>query len=164
MLGGFVPPRIAVIVVGAVVRQGDRVLFVRQTYGAMKDMWGLPTGILDSDEEPHLAARREVREEAGIVAEIEGLINLTTLDYFGGPMLYLTFLARHVSGQPTPDGAETDRATYLALDGIRGETVGPIEPLCRWLAERVLTDDVQVLHLGDLSAYSQVFAYRSTYG
>jgi 8-oxo-dGTP pyrophosphatase MutT (NUDIX family) len=42
--------------------------------------WGLPKGAVEPDESPEAAALREVQEEAGLEAEIEG--DLGTIRYF----------------------------------------------------------------------------------
>lgn len=47
------------------VLDGDRVLLVRHTYGDRR-RWELPGGWMHADEEPAVAARREVAEELGI--------------------------------------------------------------------------------------------------
>ena len=39
--------RRTMLCVGAVVLRGDRILFVRQTYGKLKGMWSLPWGFVD---------------------------------------------------------------------------------------------------------------------
>ena len=55
--------------VGALVVDGDRGLFVRED-----DTWLLPGGRLEGDETPEAGARREVREETGVDAEITDLV------------------------------------------------------------------------------------------
>lgn len=42
--------------------------------------WGLPKGMIEPDEEPAEAALREVREETGLVAEIDD--DLGSISYF----------------------------------------------------------------------------------
>ncbi len=139
-------PRMSVAV-GAVVRRGGRVLIVRQTYGWMKGQWGLPTGFVDRGERPDAAAVREVREEAGIVAALEGLAGIALVDWEGDPQLYLAFRCRHVEGEPVPDGVENDRATFLSpaeMDAFEE----PIEPLCARFARQVPADPRRALLAG----------------
>ena len=51
--------------VKCILRDGDRVLFVRHTYGR-RDAWEIPGGGLRRGEAPESAVRREMREELGI--------------------------------------------------------------------------------------------------
>jgi len=54
--------------VGAFVHDEGEVLFVREG-----DRWFLPGGIREEGESLEAGARREVREETGVVAEVTGL-------------------------------------------------------------------------------------------
>ncbi|MDH5508536.1 MAG: NUDIX domain-containing protein [Anaerolineae bacterium] len=133
------PPKIAVCV-GTVVLQGDRVLLVRQAEGhPLAGQWSIPWGLVDADEAPEAAALRETQEEAGIQAEIEGLLGLQNLSTDG--WIALIFLCRHAAGEPTDDGGvETDAAGYFSLEEM--EKLGePIETWCAWLVRRVLAGD-----------------------
>ena len=84
-----------------VVRDGDRVLFVRHTYGD-RSAWELPGGGRRSSEPPAVAIRREMREELGIElvdlrelgqVEVAGSHKRTLMDCFeaetGGAILRL---------------------------------------------------------------------------
>jgi ADP-ribose pyrophosphatase YjhB (NUDIX family) len=136
--------------VGAVVLRGDGVLFVRQTYGKLKGVWSLPWGLVDgagpdgSPEPPHQAAVRETREEAGVTARVQGLLGVQNhITQDGKLALYLLYLCDHISGEPTPDDYETDRAAYFSLDEI--ESLGePVDDFCRWMACRVLANEHHV--------------------
>jgi ADP-ribose pyrophosphatase YjhB (NUDIX family) len=66
--------------VKCLVRDGDRVLFVRHTYGD-REAWELPGGILGRDEVPDDAVRREMREELGV--ELDGLRELGRIEVSG---------------------------------------------------------------------------------
>ena len=129
------PPRMAVCV-GAVVVNGDRVLFVRQAQGqSLAGQWSIPWGVVDNAEPPEDAALRETYEEGGIRATLDGLLGYQNLQ---PGWLGMVFLCHHEEGDPTADGIETDAAAYLSLAELDalGETV---EPWCGWLARRVLT-------------------------
>ena len=138
------------VVTGLTVRRGDALLFVRQTYGRFKGQWLLPTGLVDPGETVEAAARRETREEAGVEAELDGLLAIHTV---GGENqhLFLCFLGHHVSGEPRPDGEETDRAAYLTLADMDGLDE-PFEPVSEAIARRVLGGDYTLLTHWDFKA------------
>ena len=56
---------------GAVVRDG-RLLLVRRASRRGRGNWQLPGGFIEPDETIEQAVIREVQEEAGVVAEVEG--------------------------------------------------------------------------------------------
>lgn len=57
---------------GALIRDRDgRILFLEPTYKPTLD---IPGGIVESDESPYEACRREVREEIGLVLDIGRLL------------------------------------------------------------------------------------------
>jgi 8-oxo-dGTP diphosphatase len=55
--------------VGAIIRDGDRLLVVRRTGAHGAGTWGLPGGHMEFDESPDETAVREVAEEVGLVVE-----------------------------------------------------------------------------------------------
>lgn len=52
-----------------VIEHDGQIVLIRQRY---RHRWGLPGGLLQRNEAPADAARREVREEIGIDVELEG--------------------------------------------------------------------------------------------
>jgi len=136
--------------VGAVVLRGEKVLFVRQTYGKLRGKWSLPWGFVDgigpdgSPESPDEAAIRETDEEAGVAASVEGLLGIQNHGTEEGKLgLYILYLCHHVSGEPTPDNHETDRAAYFSLDEMASFDE-PFDEFCAWIARRVLTNEHHV--------------------
>jgi 8-oxo-dGTP pyrophosphatase MutT (NUDIX family) len=119
--------------VKCVVRDGDRVLFVRHTYGD-RGAWELPGGGRRSREPPADAIRREMREELGIElvglralgqVEVEGLNKRTRMDCFeagtGGALLRLAEAelaeARWAPVHAPPRPLGPDAAAVLGLVG-----------------------------------------------
>lgn len=156
------PPQIT-LCVGAVVRRDDRVLFVRQTYGDLTGIWSLPWGYVQGalddgqPDPPDATALRETLEEGGVTAEIEGLLGIQNhISPAGEPRLYIVFLCRHVSGEPTPDGVETDQAAYFSLADL---DTHPVDEFCAWMARRVLCGEAHVIPPQMINPYHPHRAY-----
>ena len=127
------PPRIPVCV-GAVVTRGSEILLIRQAEGhSLAGRYSIPWGLVDEGEAPDAAVLREIAEESGVTARIEGLMGFQNLPQEG--WIALVFLCSHVDGTPVPDGTETDRAGYFACEEIRSL---PLGRWCAWLIERRL--------------------------
>src|SRR5258708_21003952 len=62
------------IVVGSVVRWGDKILMCRRAIDPRKGFWTLPAGYLELNETTAEGAKREAREEALAEIELEGLL------------------------------------------------------------------------------------------
>ena len=142
-----------VLCTGAVVRRSDSVLLVRQSPGhSLEGQWTIPWGQVEGGESPTTAALREVREEAGIVAEIEGLLGLQELPEPWPGMIGILFLCTHVEGTPTPDRRETDAAMYVRPDELDAIS-DVVEPLTAWMIERVFADDFSLVKANDYGPF-----------
>ena len=56
------------------VFKGDTVLLVQRARAPFRGLWSLPGGSIEPGESAREAAFRELKEEAGITAEIEGVV------------------------------------------------------------------------------------------
>ncbi|GAA2700748.1 NUDIX hydrolase [Nonomuraea recticatena] len=96
----------------AVVGEGSRLLAIRRrATGA----WQLPGGILERDECPLQAVRREVLEETGVLVEPELLTGVYKNMILG--VVSLVFRCHGVGGEPRPTEEATEVA-WLTLDEI----------------------------------------------
>lgn len=126
-----------VVAVGGVVVRDDAVLLVRMAYGPARGQYLFPGGLVEPGETLDRAAAREVLEETGVVAEPQGVIGLRTR--YDGPRsdTYVMFLLEHRSGEPRPDGQESDDARYFSVSEL--EAAGDIVTgLSRYVSLRVL--------------------------
>jgi 8-oxo-dGTP pyrophosphatase MutT (NUDIX family) len=100
---------------------GQEVLLVRR---ADNGAWTPVTGIVDPGEDPHVAAVREVAEEASVEAQVERLVWVSATGVVthvnGDPAQYPdhTFRCRWVSGEPEPGDDEATEAAWFALDAL----------------------------------------------
>jgi 8-oxo-dGTP diphosphatase len=106
-------PRHSVSVGAAVVRDDGRVLAIKR---ADNGAWVQPGGVVELDEDPRDAVRREVLEETGVHVEPEALTGV--YKNMKRSIVSLVFRCKPVAGEPHP----TEEATEVAwLD--RGEVI-----------------------------------------
>ena len=153
-------PRI-MCTVGSVVRKDDTILFVRQTYGSLKNMWTLPWGIVEGQTEaigdvdtPEKAACREVLEEGGVTAAVRSLIAVQNqVSTKGVYMLIFVYLCDFVNGVPKPDMNETSEARFLTR-GELSDVRMDCDRYCYWMANKVFASEYTELNRTDDSPYS----------
>ena len=124
---------------GAVVRD-NRLLLVRRASRRGRGNWQVPGGFVEPAETIEQAVVREVREEAGVTGEVQGVIGLRNrCDPDIGNSLYIVLLMTPLSGEPTPDMTEVDRAEYLTLEQI--EQLEQVPVINREIARRALSEE-----------------------
>ena len=137
----------ATLCVGGVVLREREVLLVRQAEGHdLEGQWTFPWGFVDPTESPAEAVVRETLEEAGVHAEVEGIIGVQELPRSG--WLGIVYLCRAMSGDPQPDGREVDLAGFFGLAAL-DEMGSSVEPWSEWVVRRVLAGRTSVLGPSD---------------
>ncbi len=148
-----------IVCVGGVVRRANSVLLVRQSSGhSLEGQWTIPWGQIDTGESPTAAVLREIEEEAGIIARVDGLLGVQELPDPWLGMVGLLFLCNHLDGEPTPDMRETDAARFFSLDQLE-EISNALEPLSAWMVGRVLANDFNLLPMNHSGPYKQSPTY-----
>ena len=128
---------------GAVVHEG-RLLMVRRASRRGRGNWQVPGGFIEPDETIEAAVVREVAEEAGVQAEVVGVLGLRSrYNPDNVNSMYVILLLRPISGEPTPDGQEVDQARYLTLDEI--QALEQVPPINLEVAKRALAADQRLL-------------------
>ena len=128
---------------GAVVKDG-RLLMVRRLSRRGRGSWQIPGGFVEQDETMELAVVREVEEEAGVTATVQGVLGIRNrYDEEGGNSTYVVLLLSPQSGEPTPDMTEVDRAEYFSLAEI--QALEQIAPINIEVAKRALAQDHRLL-------------------
>lgn len=145
------------ICVGSIVLKDNRVLFVRQARGhPLEGQWSIPWGMVEEDEYPEDAIIRETKEESNVNVKVEGLIGIQSLPEKG--WIGIVFLCNPLSNDLEPDGFEVDKVAYLSLEDIKSFEE-PIEPWCKWLAEKVLRGDYSVIPLRIDNPYKPLIGF-----
>ncbi len=136
------------------VDSAPRTLLVRRKHDPFAGRWALPGGFLDIDEEPETGARRELREETGLVVpgaiEPLGFFAKVGRDPRGRTvtLAYVTILpAGSYPIQGADDAAEAD---WIPLDQARGLAFDHDEILAAatgWLRARIAAKTADALAL-----------------
>ncbi|PIE70357.1 MAG: NUDIX hydrolase [Deltaproteobacteria bacterium] len=92
-----------------VVDPADRILLVKRNVPPKIGHWCLPGGFVEVDEAPEAAALRELKEEAGLNAEIDALLGVRShTSAFFGCVIIIGYLVKTFSGVPTPGDDASD--------------------------------------------------------
>lgn len=111
----FQEPKVAAAVL---IRQDDQVLLVRRTMQPKRGMWTLPAGFVDADEDPAVAAVREVFEETGLVVEIDKLVDVIFgKEHTNGASIVILYSATIKSGELQAND-DADAAEFYKLDNL----------------------------------------------
>lgn len=110
----YVDPKVAV---GVAVFRDDALLLVRRIMDPGRGRWALPGGWVDTGQDPRDAAAREALEEAGVVVEVDEIVEAFLNSPEDGGALFLLFNARWVSGEPAADD-DADDAGFFRRDAL----------------------------------------------
>ncbi len=96
---------------------------VERGKGTLKGLWSLPGGHIEPGEAARAAALREVREEAGVEAELAGLLDIHEVvrrDKQGSleaHYLLVVFFGRWLGGEPKA-GSDAAAARFVPLRSV----------------------------------------------
>lgn len=137
---------------GAVVLRGPNILLVRLGYGAYQDQWTLPGGYAEPNETVDVTIKREVLEETGVSAEVEGLVAVRSRVLPGENSMYLIFLLRADTQEARPDGIEVLDARFFSLE--EAQALPNATPVTRLIAARAAQDALHPLQPVQVPGYA----------
>lgn len=82
------------------VFKAGAVLLVRRTKGPFRGLWSLPGGSAEAGEEPVEAALRELLEETGTSAKVEGMLDKVIVTAAEVRYRLAVFYGTHAGGAP----------------------------------------------------------------
>ena len=127
--------------VGGVVLCGDKCLLVRSAYD--KREWAIPGGFVEHGETIDRAVQREILEEAGVQAEVKGMIAARNRITDKENNAYFVFLLHASTEEAQADGYEVTQAQYFTLEEIKA--LPDLNPLTQLIALRTLEGKIQLL-------------------
>jgi len=100
--------------IGVIVLKENKILLVRHTYGAAAGKLLNPGGMIQQNELPTDAVKREILEETGIHVNPVGMLSIRCAPNGW----YMVFLAEYISGEPTSDGCENSEVLFMDFDEL----------------------------------------------
>jgi 8-oxo-dGTP diphosphatase len=113
------------------------VLLVKRARPPYAGMWSLPGGKAEADEAPRDAVRRELKEETGIEADIEGVVDTVKIvpEEGGGTLAYrLTVFYGRPTGGMLKAGGDSEAAQWVHLDDVEDLSMTPGTTDLIWVA------------------------------
>ena len=107
------------VVVAAVVRDGDRVLACRRAPG--KDAagrWEFPGGKVESGESPEAALGREIAEELGVRIHVGALLDRTVTARAGGRAIDLACFDCRLDGDAPVASTDHDELRWMPVERL----------------------------------------------
>ncbi len=98
--------------VGVVCWRGDEVLLIRRGRPPRRGEWSIPGGKVEWGEPLAVAALRELREETGVEAQLEGLVEVYEIIEPGFHYVLIDYVARWREGEPKA-ADDADDAQFL---------------------------------------------------
>lgn len=110
-----------------VLHEGHILLILRED----TEVWGLPGGQVEPDESVAEAARREVREETGVIVHIDRLVGIYSVPgWLGTGGHNVVFVGHPTGGEPRPQAEEILQLAYFHPDHLP-------DPLIWWHEQRI---------------------------
>ena len=118
-------PPAPVVGVGAIIRQGDRLLLVRRNQEPARGHWAFPGGAVELGESLEDAVRREVLEVTGLqveVGDVVAVIDILARDEAGAVRYHFVIVDYHalVVGGALQPGSDASDARWVGLEDLDG--------------------------------------------
>jgi mutator protein MutT len=110
-----------------------KVLLVRRKHAPFAGLWSLPGGKAEPNETPRETAMRELREETGIEAEIQGIVDKVEIASEGQGYRLTVFYGLPCGGN-LKAGDDSETAKWVDLDEIETMPITPATAELIWIA------------------------------
>lgn len=103
----------------AIAEQGSELLLIKRSLPPGEGLWTFPSGFMEAGETPEKACLRELKEETGMVGEIQKLVGIYhAYSQIYGDVLNLCYQVKLVAGTLTA-GDDAAAVRLVPVSGLR---------------------------------------------
>lgn len=136
------------IVVGGIIKKDNKILLIQEAKESCYGMWNIPAGKLEKNEFIKDGALREIKEETGLDAKLDGIIQIGNQTIDDDKLIYIIFSA---NVENITEGWHTEETLQTKLFTI--EEIKNMKDLIRsydflsLAIEKILNDEIMPLNL-----------------
>ena len=125
------------VVVGCLIKDGDKYLLVQENQESARGLWNLPAGHVDKGESLEVAAVREVKEETGF--DVSLIAQIALYHETAAQSVKHVYSAEIIGGELTAQEGEILDAKWLSYEEIQAiEQAGKIRS--PWVLDTIQND------------------------
>ena len=136
------------IVVGGIIKEDDKILLIQEAKESCYGMWNIPAGKLELNEIIKEGALREIKEETGLDAELNGIIQIGNQTINDDKLIYIIFSANVkevIEGWHTDETLQTKLFTIKEIKNMK-DSIRSYD-LLSLAIEKVLNNQIMPLSL-----------------
>lgn len=136
------------IVVGGIIKEDDKILLIQEAKESCYGMWNIPAGKLELNEFIKDGALREIKEETGLDAELNGIIQIGNQTINDDKLIYIIFSANVkevIEGWHTDETLQTKLFTIEEIKNMK-DSIRSYD-LLSLAIEKVLNNQIMPLSL-----------------
>ncbi|MBD3178554.1 MAG: NUDIX domain-containing protein [Candidatus Latescibacteria bacterium] len=103
---------------GVLVMKEGSVLLVRRRYQPYRGMWVMPSGYIEYEEDVEDTALRELREETGLLAELDGIHTVVSVSDDPRGNTVMVLYEGHITGGELKAGDDAEDVRFFPLDDL----------------------------------------------
>jgi len=117
----------------SVIIKNNKILLVKRKFEPCKGEWSLPGGFIEIDENPEDACLRELKEETGLIAEIDRLIDAChSKSELYSSVIIIGYLIKNIHGKLAA-GDDAEEVAYFDIKNM---------PVIAFKSHKILIDKI----------------------
>lgn len=128
---------------GCIIKNSENKILLLHRNTSKRKQWEMPGGKVEQDEKPAEAARREIKEELGLIVRIKKETGRKEFIEDGFSMSYIWYKAVIIKGKPILMEEEFDKFKYFSWNELK-EIKSSLSPNTQNLIDAYFNGDLKL--------------------